>query len=128
MLAAYAASVNPEEPLAALVVGDRPEPVAPSGWTTVAVKAASINHHDLWTLRGVGISEDLLPMILGCDAAGIDQSTDEEVVVHSVIATDGWTGDETLDPGRTLLSEKHQGTFAELVIVPRTNVLPKPVE
>ncbi len=29
-----------------------PDPVAPEGWTTVAVTAASLNHHDLWTLRG----------------------------------------------------------------------------
>jgi NADPH:quinone reductase-like Zn-dependent oxidoreductase len=67
-------------------------------------------------------------MVLGCDAAGIDTTSGEEVVVHAVIATDGWDGDETLDPGRTLLSEKHQGTFAEQVIVPARNVLPKPAE
>ncbi len=128
MLAAYAASANPEQPLDALVVGERPDPAARPGWTTVAVKAASLNHHDLWTLRGVGISEDRLPMILGCDAAGIDQSTEAEVVVHSVIASDGWTGDETLDTRRSLLSERHQGTLAEYVLVPQANVIPKPAE
>ena len=57
-------------------------------------------------------------MILGCDAAGIDEATGDEVVVHAVINTPGWTGDDTLDPGRTLLSEKHQGSIAEYVIVP----------
>ncbi len=128
MLAAYAASANPEEPLDALVVGERPDPAARPGWTTVAVRAASLNHHDLWTLRGVGISKDQLPMILGCDAAGIDQSTGDEVVVHSVIASDGWTGDETLDTQRSLLSERHQGTLAEYVLVPQANVIPKPSE
>jgi NADPH:quinone reductase-like Zn-dependent oxidoreductase len=128
VLAAYAASFNPDSPLDGLVVGDRPDPVAPSGWTTVEVKAASINHHDLWTLRGVGISADRLPMILGCDAAGTDVSTGADVVVHSVIPSDGWTGDETLDPRRSLLSEKHQGTFAQYLIVPSSNVVPKPAE
>ena len=128
MRAAYAASINPDEPLAGLVVGERPTPEPPEGWTRVAVKAASLNHHDLWTLRGVGIKADALPMILGCDAAGIDESTGNEVVVHSVISSAGWTGDETLDAGRTLLSEKHQGTLAEYVIVPRGNVVPKPAE
>jgi NADPH:quinone reductase-like Zn-dependent oxidoreductase len=128
MLAAYAADANPQRPLDALVVGERPDPVAPSGWTTVTVRAASLNHHDLWTLRGVGISADRLPMILGCDAAGIDLTTGAEVVVHSVIASDGWTGDETLDARRSLLSEKHQGTLAEQVIVPAGNVVPKPAE
>jgi NADPH:quinone reductase-like Zn-dependent oxidoreductase len=79
-------------------------------------------------LRGVGIKEEQLPMILGCDAAGIDESSGDEVVVHAVINTPGWTGDDTVDPGRTLLSEKHQGSFAEYVIVPERNVLPKPAD
>lgn len=128
MRAAYAESLNPNDPLAGLVVGDRPQPEPPAGWTRIAVKAASLNHHDLWTLRGVGISADKLPMILGCDAAGIDESTGDEVVVHSVITTAGWTGDETLDPGRSLLSERHQGSLAEYVIVPKHNVVPKPAD
>ncbi|MGN6606378.1 MAG: zinc-binding dehydrogenase [Jatrophihabitans sp.] len=128
MRAVYAESINPDDPLAGLVVGERPEPEVPDGWTRVAVKAASLNHHDLWTLRGVGIKAEQLPMILGCDAAGIDESTGQEVVVHSVITTPGWTGDETLDPGRSLLSEKHQGSLAEHVVVPKHNVVPKPAE
>src|SRR6478672_1197 len=128
MRAVYAESINPEDPLTGLVVGERPEPTPDDGWTRVAVKAASLNHHDLWTLRGVGIKKEQLPMILGCDAAGIDESTGDEVVVHSVINIDGWRGDDTLDPGRTLLSEKHQGSLAEYVVVPRRNVVPKPAE
>jgi NADPH:quinone reductase-like Zn-dependent oxidoreductase len=128
MRAAYAQALNPESPLDGLVVGERPEPEARPGWSQVRVKAASLNHHDLWTLRGVGISADRLPMIIGCDAAGIDLETGAEVVVHSVISADGWRGDETLDPGRSLLSEKHQGTFAELVSVPSVNLVAKPAE
>jgi NADPH:quinone reductase-like Zn-dependent oxidoreductase len=128
MLAAYATAPNPADPLAALEVGDRPEPQAPEGWTTVAVRAASLNHHDLFTLRGVGIGADRFPMTLGCDAAGVDESTGAEVVVHAVISTPGWTGDETLDPKRSLLSEVHQGTLAERVIVPVSNVIPKPAD
>jgi NADPH:quinone reductase-like Zn-dependent oxidoreductase len=128
MRAAYAESINPDEPLKGLVIGERPDPEPPQGWTRIAVKAASLNHHDLWTLRGVGIKEEQLPMILGCDAAGIDESTGNEVVVHAVINTPGWTGDDTVDPGRTLLSEKHQGSLAEYVIVPERNVVPKPAD
>jgi NADPH:quinone reductase-like Zn-dependent oxidoreductase len=128
MRAVYAESLNPDDPLAGLVVGERPDPTPPESWTRVAVRAASLNHHDLWTLRGVGIKAEQLPMILGCDAAGIDETTGDEVVVHSVISTEGWTGDETLDPGRSLLSEKHQGSLADYVIVPRRNVVPKPAE
>ncbi|MFN2562742.1 MAG: zinc-binding dehydrogenase [Jatrophihabitans sp.] len=128
MRAAYAESINPDDPLKGLVVGERPDPQPPEGWTRVKVNAASLNHHDLWTLRGVGIKAEQLPMILGCDAAGIDESTGDEVVVHAVINTPGWTGDDTVDPGRTLLSEKHQGSLAEYVIVPKRNVVPKPAE
>ena len=125
MEAVYAESFSSDDPLSGLVVGERPEPEVPDGWTTVEVKAASLNHHDLWSLRGVGLREDALPMILGCDAAGYDEDGNE-VVVHAVISDPSWTGDETLDPRRSLLSERYQGTFAERVAVPRGNVVPKP--
>jgi NADPH:quinone reductase-like Zn-dependent oxidoreductase len=125
MFAVYAESFSTDDPLSGLVVGERPEPEAPDGWTTVTVKAASLNHHDLWSLRGVGLKQEALPMILGCDAAGLDEDGNE-VVVHAVVSDPAWTGDETLDPRRSLLSERHQGTFADAVVVPRRNVVPKP--
>jgi NADPH:quinone reductase-like Zn-dependent oxidoreductase len=127
MFAVYAAKVNADDPLSGLELGERPEPEAPDGWTTVDVRAASLNHHDLWSLRGVGLAEDRLPMILGCDAAGVD-ADGREVVVHAVIGDGSWRGDETLDPGRSILSERFQGTFAERVAVPRRNLVPKPPE
>ena len=125
MFAVYAEGFSKEDPLSGLVVGERPDPVAPDGWTTVTVKAASLNHHDLWSLRGVGLREEALPMILGCDAAGHDEDGNE-VVVHAVISDPSWSGDETLDPRRSLLSERFQGTFADKVVVPRSNIVPKP--
>jgi len=125
MLAVFADSINSEDPLAGLVVGDRPEPQVPDGWTLVTVKAASLNHHDVFSLRGVGLPADRLPMILGCDAAGFDEDGNE-VLVHAVISDPSWQGDETLDPRRSLLSERFQGTLAERVAVPRRNVVPKP--
>ncbi len=127
MLAAFVSTPAPKDPLSVLEVGDRPEPEAPDGWTTIQVKAASLNHHDLFSLRGVGLPAEKMPMILGTDAAGIDPDGNE-VVVHGVISTPGWTGDETLDPKRSLLSEVYQGTLAERVAVPKRNVLPKPAE
>ena len=127
MLAAYASAINPDDPLSGLVVGDRPDPEPPAGWTTVTVKAASLNHHDLWSLRGVGLKAEQLPMILGCDAAGLDEDGNE-IVVHAVITGDDWRDDETLDPKRSLLSERHQGALAEKVAVPKRNVVPKPPE
>lgn len=130
MFAVYAEKFSPdagdtEDVLSGLVVGERPEPEVPEGWARVTVKAASLNHHDLWSLRGVGLREEQLPMILGCDAAGYDEDGNE-VVVHAVINDPSWAGDQTLDPRRSLLSERYQGTFAESVVVPRHNVIPKP--
>jgi NADPH:quinone reductase-like Zn-dependent oxidoreductase len=125
MLAVYADRFSKDDPLSALQVGERPDPEVPDGWTTVTVRAASLNHHDLFSLRGVGLREESLPMILGCDAAGHDEDGNE-VVVHAVVSDPAWSGDETLDPRRSLLSERHQGTFADRVAVPRRNVVPKP--
>src|ERR687897_2756279 len=127
MLAAFVSTPAPKDPLSVLEVGERPEPEVPDGWTTVQVKAVSLNHHDLFSLRGVGLPAEKMPMILGTDAAGIDEDGNE-VVVHGVISTPGWTGDETLDPKRSLLSEVHQGSMAERVAVPRRNLLPKPAD
>lgn len=124
MYAVSAARQDSDNPLSGLEAGERPEPKVPDGWTAVTVKATSLNHHDLWALRGVGLSEDRLPMVLGCDAAGTDEDGND-VVVHSVIGDPG-AGDETLDPKRSLLSEVYDGTFAERVAVPKRNLLPKP--
>ena len=125
MLAAYAAKFDADDPIAALEVGDRPDPTVPDGWVTIDVRATALNHHDLWSLKGVGLAEQSLPMILGCDAAGVDPDGNE-VVVHAVISDPAWKGDETLDPKRSLLSERYQGTLAEKVAVPARNVVPKP--
>ena len=125
MFAVYAESFSTDDPLSGLVVGERPDPEVPDGWTTVTVRAASLNHHDLWSLRGVGLKDEALPMILGCDAAGVDEDGND-VVVHAVVADPAWRGDETFDPKRSLLSERYQGTFADKVAVPRANVVPKP--
>jgi NADPH:quinone reductase-like Zn-dependent oxidoreductase len=125
MFAVTAARLDADDPLAALDLGEHAEPAPPDGWTTVTVKAAALNHHDVWSLRGVGLPADRLPMILGCDAAGVD-ADGREVVVHAVIGDPAGTGDETLDPRRSLLSERYDGTFAERVAVPRRNLVPKP--
>ena len=125
MFAVYAEKRSADDPLSGLLLGERPDPEVPEGWTTVEVKAASLNHHDLWSLRGVGLGEDALPMILGCDAAGVDEEGND-VLVHAVIGDPSWRGDETEDPRRSLLSERYQGTFADRVAVPRANLVPKP--
>ncbi|UWE12297.1 zinc-binding dehydrogenase [Actinacidiphila bryophytorum] len=125
MFAVYASRLDAQQPLDGLALGERPEPGKREGWVDVTVRAASLNHHDLWSLRGVGLGQESLPMILGCDAAGVDEDGNE-VVVHSVI---GQTGHGVgPDERRSLLTEKYQGTLAEKVSVPAWNVLPKPAE
>src|SRR6202034_481572 len=126
MFAVTAARIDADDPLSALELGEHPDPSPPDGWTTVTVRAAALNHHDVWTLRGVGISADRLPIVVGCDAAGVDQDGND-VIVHAVIGDPTVAGgDETLDPRRSLLSERYDGTFAERVAVPRRNLVPKP--
>jgi NADPH:quinone reductase-like Zn-dependent oxidoreductase len=120
MRAAFASAINADDPLSALTIGDAPEPVHEADdWATVELRTSSLNHHDLWSLRGVGLPADRLPMILGCDAAGVDDRGNE-VVVFPVVA-------DPKDPrGYSMLSERLQGTLAERVAVPRANLVPKP--
>ncbi|MEE6296707.1 zinc-binding dehydrogenase [Georgenia wangjunii] len=125
MRTVHAVSQDPQEPLAGLAVADLPDDGPPEpGWVPVRVRAAALNHHDLWSLRGVGLPAERLPMVLGTDAAGED-ADGAPVLVHAVVPTPDWDGDETLDPRRTLLSERYPGTMAERVWVPARNVVPK---
>ncbi|WP_166850737.1 zinc-binding dehydrogenase [Isoptericola sp. BMS4] len=125
MLAATVARFSPDSPLDGLEVTERPEPAAREHWTTVDVRAASLNHHDLWSLRGVGLRAEQLPMTLGTDAAGVTPDG-ERVVVHGVIGADGH-GVGPREP-RSLLSERYPGTLAERVAVPTANLVPLPAE
>ena len=126
MLAAYAVAADAQNPLSALRVGEIAPPSVPADWVQVRVRAAALNHHDVWSLRGVGLPADRLPMVLGCDAAGVT-ADGREVVVHAVINDPSYQGaDETYDPRRSLLSERYPGTLAETVRVPPGNLLDKP--
>ncbi len=126
MRAAVAVSQSAADPLSGLEIRDVPEPATRDGWAKVKVLSSSLNMHDLWTLRGVGHPADRLPVVLGCDAAGLDEDGNPVVVYPVISDADAGGGDETLDPGRALLSEKHDGAFAEYLSVPRRNLIPKP--
>lgn len=126
MLAAAITRADATDPLAGLHIGEHPEPVAEEGWTVVRVRAASLNHHDVWSLRGVGTPKYApFPRVLGCDAAGVDEDG-REVIIHALVNDPAWGGEEILDPGVTILSDFHDGTFAERVAVPRRNLVAKP--
>lgn len=133
MKAVYASAVNHDDPLSVLAVGDQPEPQSRPFWSTVSVRAVTVNHHDVWSLQGVGLSAEQTPMILGTDAVGIlDEDipgkhglkAGREVVLYTFVGTDG----AGVAPGerRTILSEKYPGTMAEKTAVPSANVFAKP--
>jgi NADPH:quinone reductase-like Zn-dependent oxidoreductase len=126
VFAAFASGVSAEDPLSVLTVGDVEPCATPDDWVDVDVQAMSLNHHDLWALRGQALRADQTPMVLGTDAAGLDPHGNE-VIVHAVIGDPAaGNGDETLDPRRSLLSEIYPGTLAERVRVPAANLVPKP--
>jgi NADPH:quinone reductase-like Zn-dependent oxidoreductase len=124
--AAVAVSQDPNDPLAGLVLATRPDPEARPGWTRVKVKAASLNPHDTWTLRGIGHPAERIPIVLGCDAAGVTEDG-RDIVVYPVMgdAARGG-GDSTLDPQRALLSETIDGTLADYIMLPESMIVPKP--
>ena len=124
MYAIYAAGIDRDDPLSVLGIGEVEPKPTPEEWVDVEVKAMSLNHHDVWALKGQALREEQVPMILGTDAAGIGPDG-SPVVVHAVIGSPV-RGDETLDPKRSLLSEVYPGTFAERVRVPAGNLIPLP--
>src|SRR5882762_6845016 len=127
MFAVYATHAAPEDPLAALKIGEQPEPNVPEGWVRVKISHASLNRHDLFTLRGMsGHPEGITyPIILGSDAAGtLDDGT--PVVIYPMMGSADWRGDETLDPAWHIPSEFIPGTFADYTVVPKRNAIPLP--
>jgi NADPH:quinone reductase-like Zn-dependent oxidoreductase len=128
VFAVYAEKPNLDNPLDALVVGERPEPVLEPGWVRVRVQTASLNWHDLFTLRGLGSANgrpETFPMILGVEGVGtLDDGT--RVVIYPLMGDADWRGDEVLDPRRTVFTEDVQGTFADFVAVPQRNAVPLP--
>lgn len=126
MRAALAVRIDEREPLSALELREVPLPEVLPGQARIRVAATTVNMHDLWTLRGVGVDPKALPKILGCDIVGWDEQGREVMVTGAFGDPDAGEGDETLDPERALISEKLPGSFAEYTIVPARNVIAKP--
>lgn len=123
MRAGTVTSFDPDSPLNGLEIINVDDPAPRDNWTTITVKAASINHHDVWSLRGVGLRSEQLPMTLGTDAAGVT-ADGRRVLVHGAIGSDGHGVGPT--ERRSILSEKYPGTLAEQVSAPTANVIPIP--
>ena len=142
MLAAYVARTGGDDPLANLEVGQRPQPEPAPGWALVRVHAASLNHHDLFTLRGISSRPVQPPQVLGCDVAGTVAGYGPErpegappegtrVVAHSVIGCGACATCAHSDPlfcrDMSMLSEGDlHGTLAEYVPVPAANLIALP--
>jgi len=129
MFAVYATHADSAHPISALQIGERPDPTVPEGWVRVKISHASLNRHDLFTLRGIsGHPEGIkYPIILGNDGVGtLDDGT--RVVIYPMMGGDGWRDDETLDPKWHIPSEFIDGTFADYTVVPKRNVIPLPKE
>ena len=127
MFAVYATHADPDNPLAALKIGERPEPSVSDGWTRVKISHASLNRHDLFTMRGITAHPEgiTFPMILGNDAVGtLDDGA--AVIIYPMMGSADWRGDETLDPAWHIPSEFIPGTFADYVVVPKRNAIPLP--
>jgi NADPH:quinone reductase-like Zn-dependent oxidoreductase len=101
MLSVYAASVDLDDPLSGLVVGERPEPTSRPGWATVTVKAPALDQHDILSLRGVALEADRVPMILGTSAVGIDED-----------------GNEVIVPSRNLIPKPPELSFEQAACLP----------
>ena len=78
----------------------------------VSLRAASLNHLDLWVRKVPSVPK---PRILGADGAGIRVDTGERVVINP-----GLEHGSTI----TVVGEHRDGTHAELIAVPETNVFP----
>jgi NADPH:quinone reductase-like Zn-dependent oxidoreductase len=127
MFSVYATHADVDDPLSALRIGEQPEPHVLEGWTRVKVSHASLNRHDLFTLRGISAHPEGIrfPIIMGNDGAGtLDDGT--PVVIYPVMGSDDWRDDETLDPRWHIFSELVPGTFADYVAVPKRNAIVLP--
>src|SRR5262245_13423793 len=66
---------------------DVPDPVPADGEILVELRAASLNHLDVWIRKGLPSVPK--PRILGADGAGVLAGTDERVVINPGLVTDG---------------------------------------
>jgi NADPH:quinone reductase-like Zn-dependent oxidoreductase len=96
---------------------DAPDPVPRDGEVLIELRAASLNHLDVWVRRGLPSVPK--PRILGADGAGVVAGTDERVVINPGIEHDGRI---------SVVGEHMDGTHAELVAVPKDYVHPIPAD
>ena len=94
---------------------DAPDPDPGPDDVLVELRAASLNHLDIWVRKGLPSVPK--PRILGADGAGVIAGTNERVVINPGIDHDGRI---------VVIGEHSDGTHAELIAVPRSQVYPIP--
>jgi NADPH:quinone reductase-like Zn-dependent oxidoreductase len=101
---------------------DAPDPAVGPGEVLIRLRAASLNHLDIWVRRGLPSVPK--PRILGADGAGVVAALGEGVtgleVGQRVVINPGIEHGETIH----VIGEHTQGTHAELAAVPVGNVYP----
>lgn len=114
--------------LDALRYEDVPDPVAPPGWLTLEVKAASVNHLDVWVRKGLPIAT--YPITLGSDAAGVVRETGERALLNPGLSCGACefcaAGDKPMCRGYQIFGEHRDGAQAGLIVAPRANLIPIP--
>jgi NADPH:quinone reductase-like Zn-dependent oxidoreductase len=142
MKAAFITSLEKtEHPLNQLKMADLPKPEVGPGQALIKVRRVSLNHHDLWTLKGVSGTPLTFPRILGCEASGIVEAygpdspenlptPGSEVMLYPIVTCGKCRACRSSEPlfcrEFGMLSDKIDGTFADYVVLPAQNVLPKP--
>jgi NADPH:quinone reductase-like Zn-dependent oxidoreductase len=140
MWCAYAAAIGGDDPISNVAVGELPDTQAGPGDVVVRVEAASLNHHDLWTLKGVASRPVVPPQVLGCDAAGVVEAyggSDEPLAVGSRVVVHGVLGCGECDrcaAGLTYLCRRvgilsepgFPGALTNRLVVPAENLIALP--
>ncbi|HYC79273.1 MAG TPA: zinc-binding dehydrogenase [Planctomycetota bacterium] len=134
-----AAVVDAHGGLEALKLVERPTPTPRAHEATVDVKAAALNHLDLWVRKGVPGHKFPLPIIPGCDGAGVVREVGDGVTHvkpgDRVALAPGIgcgacavcaKGDDHLCRAYGILGETRDGTCADVVALPARNLLPMP--
>ncbi|MGD2154581.1 MAG: zinc-binding dehydrogenase [Gemmatimonadales bacterium] len=120
-------------------IADLPRPEPAPGQALIAVRAAALNHLDLWARRGLPGLKLEFPHIGGSDIAGIVEQVGEAVEgltpgTRVLVNPSLWCGrcdwcqqgEESLCTSYRIIGEHVRGGFAEFVAVPAANVLAIP--
>lgn len=135
-----AAGIRNHGELEQLGLLDLPEPGCSPGEVVVQVKAAALNHLDIWMRKGRAEVTLPLPHVLGSDAAGIvcgvgagvdDWKPGDEVVINPGLDCGACEyclrGEHSECRAFTIVGMGRHGTFAEQVVVPARNLQPRPL-